>query len=138
MTQIYVAMITYLLLSYLKFMAKLGHTLQMIIRILQLNLFQRVPFEDLFNPCPHNQQNDIDIKQLSPYCKPEDEAYTIALDVIGQVNPQECVFIDDREVNLNPARSMGLYTILVGSDSVKSNHHAHIMTLKDLPTVLSI
>ena len=65
MTQIYAAMITYLLLSYLKFMAKLGHTLQLIIRILQLNLFQKVPFEDLFNPCPHNQQNDIDIKQLS-------------------------------------------------------------------------
>ena len=80
----------------------------------------------------------IDITQLSPYCKPEDEAYKIALSAIGQANPQECVFIDDREVNLNPARSMGLYTILVGSDSGKNNHHAHIMTLKELPTVLSI
>ena len=65
MTQIYVAMITYLLLSHLKFMAKLGHTLQTMIRILQLNLFQKVPFEDLFNPCPYNPKNDPEINQLS-------------------------------------------------------------------------
>lgn len=80
----------------------------------------------------------IDIKLLSPYCKPDPEAYTVALDIIGIVEPHLCVFIDDREINLEPAKSMGLFTILVGRYDNKNNHHAHIETLKELPSVLCI
>lgn len=65
MTQIYVAMITYLLLSYLNFMARLGLTLQTIIRILQLNLFRRLPIEELLKPKPDRPKNDHNINQLS-------------------------------------------------------------------------
>jgi putative transposase len=65
LSQIYVAMITYLMLSYLKFLAKIGQTPQAIIRILQLNLFRRCPIEDLFNPPPPDLQQSGKIKQLS-------------------------------------------------------------------------
>ncbi|MGO9393530.1 MAG: hypothetical protein ACLP7A_02840 [Desulfobaccales bacterium] len=40
LTQIYAALIVYLLLCYLKFMCNLNLTLQNCIRILQLNLFR--------------------------------------------------------------------------------------------------
>jgi putative transposase len=45
LTQIWIALCTYLLLAWLKFMARLGWSLQQILRVLQLNLFLR---RDLF------------------------------------------------------------------------------------------
>ena len=42
-------MCVYLLLAYLKFASKLGHSFQQILRLLQLNLFER---RDLLNLLP--------------------------------------------------------------------------------------
>lgn len=41
LTQIWIAMCTYLLLAFLKFQSKLSQSMQKILRILQLNLFER-------------------------------------------------------------------------------------------------
>jgi hypothetical protein len=65
MTQIYAALITYLLLAYMNFLAKLNMTLTMLIRILQLNLFQRLTVEELFKTTPNYEKIKPDIKQLS-------------------------------------------------------------------------
>ena len=50
LTQLWVALCVYLLLSYLKFKAKLGVSLTAILRVLQLNLFERRHLVDLFKP----------------------------------------------------------------------------------------
>jgi hypothetical protein len=50
LTQIYAALIVYLLLCYLKFMCNLSITLQNYIRILQLNLFRTCTMQELFEP----------------------------------------------------------------------------------------
>lgn len=50
MTQIWIALITMLVLSYMKFLAKLGHSITQIIRLLQLNLFKRQSLWALFEP----------------------------------------------------------------------------------------
>jgi putative hydrolase of the HAD superfamily len=42
--------------------------------------------------------------------KPEEQIYRLALK-ISQREPQECVFIDDRGLNLELAREMGMHTI---------------------------
>lgn len=42
--------------------------------------------------------------------KPHPQIYTLALD-ISQRQPEECVFIDDRPVNIESARHLGLHTI---------------------------
>jgi putative transposase len=65
MSQIYVALITYLLLAYLNFLAKLNMTLTTLIRILQLNLFQRLTFQELFKLRPDKPKVDRDINQLT-------------------------------------------------------------------------
>ena len=52
MTQIWVAVITMLLLAYYKFRAKLGHTLSQILKLLQLNLFSKKNLWKLFDPAP--------------------------------------------------------------------------------------
>ena len=52
LTQIWIAMITYLLLSYARHSAKLGWTVQRIMRVIQLNLFERRSLKEILNPDP--------------------------------------------------------------------------------------
>ena len=50
LSQIYAALIVYLLLCYTKFLCNLSVTLQTFMRILQLNLFRTCSFQELFDP----------------------------------------------------------------------------------------
>ena len=50
LTQLWIALCVYLLLSFLKFKAKLGASLTVILRLLQLNLFSRRTLMDLLKP----------------------------------------------------------------------------------------
>ena len=65
MTQIYAALIAYLLLCYLKFMCNLSITLQNCIRILQLNLFRTCTWQELFQPPEIITPNICNSKQLT-------------------------------------------------------------------------
>jgi len=64
LTQIWIALIVYLLLAFLKFKAKLGVSMQQMLRVLQLNLFERRDFIDLFKP-PSPQLADC--RQFLPF-----------------------------------------------------------------------
>jgi len=55
LTQVWIALCVYLLIAYLNFKAKLGGSMQQILRVLQLNLFERRALADLFRP-PDRQQ----------------------------------------------------------------------------------
>ncbi len=55
LTQVWIALCVYLLIAYLNFKAKLGGSMQQILRVLQLNLFERRALTDLFRP-PDRQQ----------------------------------------------------------------------------------
>ena len=64
MTQIWIAMCVHLLLAYLKFANKLTWSMGEILRLLQLNLFDRRPLLALFEPHagsfdPGNTQNQL-------------------------------------------------------------------------------
>ncbi len=52
LTQIWIALCVYLLVAYLNFKAKLGISMQQILRLLQLNLFARRNLVGLFRPPP--------------------------------------------------------------------------------------
>jgi len=49
-TQLWIALCAYLVLSFLKFQSKIGASLQRMLRILQLNLFERRDLTELFSP----------------------------------------------------------------------------------------
>jgi putative hydrolase of the HAD superfamily len=53
------------------------------------------------------------------YAKPEKEIYDIAMKHLKGVKPEEVVFLDDQPFFLEPAKAMGMKTILV-----KSSHQA--------------
>jgi IS4 transposase len=65
LSQIYAALIVYLLLCYLKFVCNLSITLQHCIRILQLNLFRTWTFQELFEPPELIADNMCHPRQLS-------------------------------------------------------------------------
>ena len=65
LSQIFVALMVYLLLCYLKFLCNLGITLQNLMRLLQLNLFRTCTFKELYEPPPPARDNINDIKQLT-------------------------------------------------------------------------
>jgi putative hydrolase of the HAD superfamily len=48
--------------------------------------------------------------------KPDDRIYTLALRLL-QRRPEECLFIDDRAANLEPAKRLGIRTVLYRSVS---------------------
>ncbi|MEN8172295.1 MAG: pyrimidine 5'-nucleotidase [Chloroflexota bacterium] len=61
----------------------------------------------------------VDVWAIRPHCKPQKEAYQMALKLADIRDPQQCVFLDDSTRNLVPAQEMGIYTVLVGA---KENH----------------
>ena len=63
MTQLWIALCAYLVLAFLKFQAKIGRSMQQMLRILQLNLFERRDFKKLF--LPPKQKIPLCDKQLS-------------------------------------------------------------------------
>ncbi len=56
LTQLWIALCVYLLLSFLKFKAKLGTPISQILRLLQLNLFDKRKIMDILKPPYDNQQ----------------------------------------------------------------------------------
>ena len=63
MTQLWIAMCVHLLLSWIKFANRLGWSLQSILRLLQLNLFERRPLLGLFEviPDPPNNSSQLEL-----------------------------------------------------------------------------
>lgn len=58
LTQIWIAMITYLLVAFARHSAKKGWTVQRILRVIQLNLFERKGLKDILDPNPPPKQKD--------------------------------------------------------------------------------
>jgi len=78
----------------------------------------------------------IDIFDITPFCKPQIQAYHIAMDIAGVTFPEECVMIDDRIINLETARQVNFSTVMVGDRDSGQNTHLRIKKLDELPQVL--
>jgi putative hydrolase of the HAD superfamily len=76
----------------------------------------------------------IDVMAVQPYCKPEPEAYHIALQLAGSPDPREVLMVDDRSENLATAAKLGIQTILV-SDQPQDCFRV-IQRLAQLPDLL--
>lgn len=91
--------------------------------------------EDLFSDC-------VDILALEYVNKPQPEAYRRAMEILGDPSPGAYVFVEDRIVNLLPARDLGMTTVLVqddqsgSEDPLATNGIIQIGKIEDLLTVL--
>jgi putative hydrolase of the HAD superfamily len=64
----------------------------------------------------------VDITALDFINKPKPTAYRKALSLSGEMEPEACVLVDDRAVNLVPGKAIGMTTVLIG----ESQTHASI------------
>lgn len=80
----------------------------------------------------------IDIRSIKPWCKPQREAFSIALEKAGITDPGGCVMIDDAHRNLVTAHELGMYTIQIGTETRSDPVDAAIKTLNDLAHVLPV
>ncbi len=74
----------------------------------------------------------IDVYTVHPYCKPEIEAFQIALAAMNE-EPSLCLMIDDNPANLDTAQSLGITTVSIGRHRHDGSPHIpHIKALSDL------
>ena len=64
LTQIWIAMCVYLLIALLKFQSKISISMQKILRLLQINLFEKWDLSELLRP-KDRDKNQVDCHQLS-------------------------------------------------------------------------
>ena len=75
----------------------------------------------------------IDVHAIAPYCKPMPEAFELALKVAGSPDPQLCVLLDDQRRVTRAARSLGMFTVLVGEENPGEDADAALLHLAGLP-----
>lgn len=81
----------------------------------------------------------IDILDIAPYCKPQIEAFQIALRRAGSPDPRTCLMLDDAPRNLAAARLAGFQTVCVGGQAAPEDGCTFtIPHLSDLLDVLPL
>jgi pyrimidine 5'-nucleotidase len=78
----------------------------------------------------------IDIRSMGFVCKPDPQAYRIALNRVGENSPERCVYLDDASRNLAPAYEMGFFTVLVSSDGSDPAARRIVTRPHDLPQIM--
>ena len=70
------------------------------------------------------------------YCKPMPEAFELALKAAGSPDPRTCVLLDDQGRITRAARSLGMYTVLVGKKSPGFEADEALLSLVGLPSLV--
>lgn len=75
----------------------------------------------------------IDVHVIAPFCKPMPEAFLLALKAAGSPDPHDCVLLDDQRRVTRAARSLGMFTVLVGEENPGEDADAALLHLAGLP-----
>jgi putative hydrolase of the HAD superfamily len=78
----------------------------------------------------------IDVHVIAPYCKPMPGSFELALKAAGSPEPRSCALLDDQARITRAARSLGMYTILVGKEFAGGDADAALLNWTDLPGLL--
>ena len=78
----------------------------------------------------------IDVRAVSPYCKPMPEAFKIALEAAGETDPSKCVMIDDLPSTTRAAKDQGLFSILYEGKWTDGDADAYLTDWNDLRGIL--
>lgn len=77
----------------------------------------------------------IDIHTLMPHLKPHSESFDKALEIARLSSWDNCAFLDDHPANIEQARKMGIYSVLIDEKSRHQND-LKISSLFDLPKLI--
>lgn len=80
----------------------------------------------------------LDVWTMDYVPKPHPWVYQHALEMVGDPDPWECIFVDDSARNLKPAHHIGISTIWVGADEIPLHADLSIPHLYDLPIAVEM
>lgn len=78
----------------------------------------------------------IDVRDIHPYCKPQNEAFLKALELAAIPQPQKCLMIDDAPRNLIAAKALGISTVLIGNHPSPEPFDHYINCIDQIGNVL--
>ena len=78
----------------------------------------------------------VDVYAMEPHCKPNQEAYQLALSFAGNADPNTCALLDDSIKNLAPAKQMGFFTVLVGKNGTHPIADRTLLDIINLPKIV--
>lgn len=78
----------------------------------------------------------VDIRAVSPYCKPMPESFAIAQELADEPDPRKCVMIDDLSRTTRAALDLGMASILYGTEVPSPNASGVFVNWKNLPILL--
>ena len=79
----------------------------------------------------------VDVNRMDPYCKPNSEAFALAMQVAGESIPSNCIMIDDLPHTTEVASSLGLYSVLYGAAAPGADSDAALRDWRQLPALLN-
>jgi len=77
----------------------------------------------------------IDVYTMMPYCKPQVEAYQIALNIVSEA-PEGCLLVDDSPDNLSTAKTLGMATVSIGVNRHDGSPHIH--AIQELGSLIAL
>lgn len=78
----------------------------------------------------------LSVERMKFHCKPHPIVYKRALEISGQEDPTKIVYLDDSPRNLEPAKGLGFYTILVGTERPHPSANTSILRPHNLVDAL--
>jgi putative hydrolase of the HAD superfamily len=75
----------------------------------------------------------IDIVDIYPFCKPQPDAFEIALRLTGERDPAQCILVDDGVPNLAAAHKLGFRAVRVGNAESLPEYDTGIACIHELP-----
>ena len=79
----------------------------------------------------------VDVNRMDPYCKPSPGAFALAMKTAGEVEPENCVMIDDLPHTTRAAKLMGMHSLLYGAAAAGSDADAVFSDWRQLPALLN-
>ena len=79
----------------------------------------------------------IDVHTMAPFCKPMPKSFQLALAAAGNPKIHTCCLLDDQARITRAARSLGIFTILVGKTDPGFNADEALLNLENLPSLLN-
>jgi putative hydrolase of the HAD superfamily len=79
----------------------------------------------------------VDVTRMDPYCKPNSEAFGLAMQAAGESDPSKCIMIDDLPNTVKTAKALGLFSVLFGAAAPDADSDAAFSDWSELPVLLN-
>jgi putative hydrolase of the HAD superfamily len=77
----------------------------------------------------------LDVRDMAYESKPQPSAYHRACHLLN-VQPEECIMVEDNVRNLRPAKALGMITVLVDGDGTDESVDHNIRRVEDIGQIL--